>query len=141
MTYTMMLWTFIGWYRAKCAQPDVVPASTLPYIAPLQPYSAYFATFLGCTCMFFIGFDTFAPFDVKGFITSYFALAFGPFMFVLWKVLKRTQFVVPAEADLISGKAECDEECREWEEGGLEENERKRLAQMSVLKRSWERLW
>lgn len=38
-------------------------------------------------------------------------------------------------------KDEIDEECREWEEGGLEENEAKRLSQMSFVQRTWERMW
>lgn len=62
-------------------------------------------------------------------------------MFVLWKVLKKTKFVAPEEADLVSGKAECDEECRIWEEGGLEENVRKRLEGMGYLRRKWETIW
>lgn len=68
-TYTMMTWTFIGWYRAKKAQPGVVPDSALPYIAPLTPYTAYFATGLGVVAMIFNGFDVFAPFDYQ---VSYF---------------------------------------------------------------------
>jgi amino acid transporter len=141
MTYTGMLAVFIGWHRARKAQPDVVPDESLPYRAPLAPWSAYFAVFLGCVTMIFIGFDTFAPFSVQGFITSYFALGFGPFMFVLWKVVKRTKYIHPRNVDLVSGKAEVDEECRLWEDGGVEENERRRLQQMSLLRRTWERIW
>lgn len=140
-TYTGMTWTFIGWYRAKKAQPGVVPDSTLPYISPLAPYTAYLATGIGVVAMIFNGFDVFAPFDYQGFITDYFALAFAPFMFVLWKVLKKTKFVSPEDADLVSGKEECDEECRIWEEGGLEENERRRLEGMGYFRRKWETIW
>jgi yeast amino acid transporter len=141
MTYTGMVITFIGWYRARNAQADVVPVSSLPYVAPYSPWTAYLAVTLGCLNMFFIGYDTFEPFSVQGFITSYFALGFGPFMFVLWKVVKRTKWVDPKEADLVTEKAEIDEECKIWEEGGIEENARKRLQEMGVLKRTWERMW
>lgn len=140
-TYTGMLWTFIGWYRGRMAQPDAVPLSTLPYIAPLTPWSAYFACGLGCFTLLFIGFDIFVPFDYQGFITDYFAVAFGPFMFVLWKVIKRTKFVSPAEADLLGGKEQCDEECRIWEDGGVAENVRARLQGMNAFRRAWEKMW
>lgn len=77
----------------------------------------------------------------EGFITDYFALAFAPFMFLLWKVVKKTKFVSPEEADLISGKEEVDEECRIWEEGGIEENVRRRLEGMNWFQRKWETMW
>lgn len=136
-----MLWTFIGWYRARQAQPGVVPDSSLPYIAPLTPWAAYFAAAIGFLAMIFNGFDVFVPFDYQGFITDYFAVAFAPFMFVLWKVVKKTKFVSPADADLISGKEECDEECRIWEDGGVEENERLRLQQLGFFNRIWQSMW
>lgn len=139
MTYTMMIITFIGFYRARTAQG--MDPTTLPYLAPLAPYSAYLALALGCIAIFFVGFDAFSPFDVRSFITAYFALAFGIFMYVFWKIFKKTKMVDPSLADLISGKKEVDEECRHWEEGGIEEVEKARLAQMGFARRCWERLW
>ncbi|KAI1499575.1 amino acid permease/ SLC12A domain-containing protein [Biscogniauxia marginata] len=139
MAYTMMLVAYLGFYHARRAQ-GMDPA-TLPYRAPWAPYPAYFALLLGILALLFVGFDAFGPFDVRGFVTNYFALAYGVFMFLVWKVVRRTKFVNPKDADLISGKKEVDEECRHWEEGGIEENEKKRLAQMSFLHRCWERIW
>ncbi|KAI1493314.1 amino acid permease/ SLC12A domain-containing protein [Biscogniauxia mediterranea] len=139
MTYTMMLVAYLGFYHAWRAQ-GMDPA-TLPYRAPWAPYTAYFALFIGVMALLFVGFDSFAPFDVRSFITNYFGLAFGVFMFVLWKVLKRTKFVSLRDADLITGKKEVDEECKHWEEGGIEEVEKQRLAQMSFTRRCWERIW
>lgn len=69
-TYTGMTWTFIGWYHAKKAQPGVVPDSALTYIAPLTPYTAYFATGLGVLAMIFNGFDVFVPFDYREYINA-----------------------------------------------------------------------
>lgn len=138
-TYTFMLWVFVGWYRARTAQR--LPLSELHYTAPLAPYSAYFALFLGCVAIFFIGFDTFEPFSVQSFITSYFCVPYSVVLFFIWKVLKRTQFVDPKDADLYSGKEEVDEECRCWEEGGIKENYKARLAEMGFVKRCWERIW
>lgn len=138
-TYVAMLWTYIGWYNACKAQG--VDKSKLPYRAPLAPYSAWLAIAVGCIVLLFIGFDVFVPWDTQGFVTSYFGAAFGIVMFVFWKLLKRTKFVDPARADIISGKAEIDAECWHWEEGGYEENEKKRLAQMNLVHRTWERIW
>ncbi|KAI1076652.1 proline permease [Whalleya microplaca] len=139
MSYTMMMITYVGFYRARTSQ-GMDPA-TLPYRAPWAPYSTYFALMLGILALIFVGFDAFVPFDVRGFVTNYFALAFGIFMYLVWKVFRRTSFVSPKDADLISGKKEVDDECKHWEEGGIEEVERQRLAQMSIARRFWERLW
>ncbi|CAJ2510501.1 Uu.00g133100.m01.CDS01 [Anthostomella pinea] len=139
MAYTLMLVAYLGFYHARVAQ-GMDPA-TLPYRALWAPYSTYFALLLGVLALLFVGYDSFYPFDVWSFITSYFALAFGIFMFLLWKVVRRTKFVSPRDADLISGKAEVDEECRHWEESGIEEVEKQRLARMSFPRRCWERLW
>ncbi|KAI1336372.1 amino acid permease/ SLC12A domain-containing protein [Xylariaceae sp. FL0016] len=139
MAYTMMLVAYLGFYHARRAQ-GLDPAS-LPYLAPWAPYSTYLALLLGVLALIFVGFDAFVPFDVRSFITSYFAVGFAIFMFVLWKVLKRTKFVHPRDADLVSGKKEVDEECRHWEEGGIEENEKRRLAELGFAQRCWERLW
>jgi amino acid transporter len=138
-TYVGMLWTYIGWYRARVAQK--FDASLLPYTAPLTPYTAYFALVLGVVMIIFIGYDTLVPFSIQGFITSYFGAWFSVAVFVFWKVFKRTSFVDPAEADFVSGKAAIDEECRKWEEGGIEENIRARLAEMPFWRRCWERMW
>lgn len=139
MTYTMMMIAYIGFYRARNAQ-GMDPAS-LPYLAPFTPYTSYLALVLGCTAVLFVGFDTFEPFEYRDFITAYFAFPFGVIMFVGYKVFKKTSFVRPADADLISGKKEVDEECRHWEEGGIQENVKARLAEMSFLRRTWEKMW
>ncbi|KAF1358329.1 proline permease [Lizonia empirigonia] len=138
-TYVGMLWTYIGWHRARVAQK--FDASLLPYTAPFTPYTAYLALVLGVLMIIFIGYDTLVPFSVQGFITSYFGVWFSIFVFIFWKLFKRTRFVDPREADFVSGKATIDDECREWEEGGIEENVKARLAEMPVWRRCWERMW
>jgi len=139
LTYTGMLLTYLGWHYAKIAQG--IKPTDLPYVAPWNPYAAYFAILIGCLTMIFIGFDTFVPWSTQGFITSYFGLAFGVVMFCFWKIFRKTKFIPSSQADLVSGKKEIDEECRHWEEGGLEENEKRRLAEMNLLRRCWERMW
>jgi yeast amino acid transporter len=140
LTYTSMLIVFMGWFRALKAQ-GIDRKTDLPWFAPLQPYTCIFAIGVGCTVLLFIGFDVFAPFSTQGFITSYFGLAFWAFTFLFWKIVKKTKFADPKTADLVSGKKEVDEECSIWEEGGLEKAEGERLAQMNVVRRTWEKMW
>lgn len=135
----MMIMTFVGWYRARTAQG--LTNDQLYYVAPLNPYAAFLGLFLGCLALLFIGFDQFVPFNAQGFVTSYFCLPYSFILFVVWKVLKKTKWVDPAQADLVEGKPEADEECRHWEEGGIDENWKRELAAMPFWKRCWERIW
>lgn len=138
-TYTCMLVVFLAWYKARIAQG--LPTSSLSYLAPFTPYCAYLGIGLGCIAITFIGFDSFHPFSVQGFITSYFCIPYSIILYLGWKFIKKTKFVSAEDADLFSGKKEVDEECRIWEEGGIEENYRKKLAEMPFAKRCWERMW
>ncbi|KAJ5697424.1 hypothetical protein N7488_011108 [Penicillium malachiteum] len=140
LTYTGMLFVFIAWYRALKAQ-GIDRRAFVPWASPCQPYAACLAIVIGCLAAIFNGFSVFKPFDVQGFITDYFGLAFWAVMFVFWKVYHRTKFVDPAQADLYSGKAEIDEECKIWEDGGYEERRKAELAQMNLVRRTWERMW
>jgi len=143
LTYMGMLWTFLGWYYALKAQgiSRVKGQTPLPYVAPFAPYSAYFSIGVGAVIVLFIGFDYFVPWDTQGFITSYFGLAFGVVMGLGWKILKKTPYWRPEQVDLVTGKKEIDEECSIWEDGGLMENEKARLAAMPWWRRWWEKLW
>lgn len=139
LTYTSMACTFLGWYRALRAQ-GIDRKSYLPWISPLQPYMAIVAVILGFSTALFNGYAVFKPFDAQGFVTSYFGLAFFVVMFAFWKVVKRTKWVDPATADIYTGKAEIDEECRIWEDGTWDEKHKAELAQMNIIRRMWERM-
>lgn len=140
LTYTGMLCVFIGWYRAIKAQ-GIDRKQFVPWASPWQPYAAIWAIVIGSVTALFNGFTAFKPFSVQGFVTSYFGLAFWVVMYVFWKVYHRTKLVNPAEADLYSGKAEIDEECKLWEDGGWEERRKAELAQMHWGRRLWEKMW
>ncbi|OQV09565.1 hypothetical protein CLAIMM_13672 [Cladophialophora immunda] len=143
-TYCVLVVTVISlitYLVASNAAAQGVDRNTLPYKAPFAPYTAYMAIVVGCVVMLFIGFDCFVPWSTQGFITNYFGLAYGIFMYFFWKVIKRTKFVDPKTCDIWSGKAEIDEECKIWEEGGFEEVEKARLAQMNIFRRTWEKIW
>ncbi|KAE8154701.1 amino acid permease/ SLC12A domain-containing protein [Aspergillus avenaceus] len=140
ITYTSMVCVFLGWYRALKAQ-GLNRKTDLPWRAPFQPYFAILAVTIGSLITLFNGFSVFSPFSVQGFITSYFGLAFFVVMFLFWKIWHKTEFVDPATADLLSGKAEIDEECKIWEDGGFEERRREELKRMNWAKRMWEKMW
>jgi yeast amino acid transporter len=141
LTYLGMLVTFLRWMAALKAQGYSRDKSTLPYVAPLAPYSAICSLTVGSLVIFFIGWDSFVPWSTRGFITAYFGLALGALTFVFWKVYRRTKFVRASEIDLVSGKKEIDLECEIWEDGGIEENEKRRLAVLPWWKRWWEKIW
>ncbi|KAJ5094818.1 hypothetical protein N7456_010679 [Penicillium angulare] len=140
LTYTGMLCVFIAWYRALKAQ-GIDRKQFVPWASPGQPYAACFAIAIGSLVAVFNGFSVFKPFSVQGFVTSYFGLAFWVVMFSFWKIYHRTKLVDPASADLYAGKAEVDEECKIWEDGGYEERRKAELAQMNWVRRLWEKMW
>lgn len=142
-TYCLMLVTYLFWWRARKVQG--LTGDMLPYAAPLTPWAPAFALLLGCLALLFVGFDVFEPFDVRGFITSYFALMFAAVMYVVGRVKYWREgkggLVNPKDADLYSGKAEIDAECSHWEEGGIENVEKARLAELPFMRRQWEKIW
>ncbi|EXA39756.1 hypothetical protein FOVG_11237 [Fusarium oxysporum f. sp. pisi HDV247] len=141
-SYSFMLLAYIGFYRARKAQG--LTDESLYYVTPYTPYTPIMALALGCTAILFVGFDVFSPFSLRGFITSYFAVGFTAVMYLIGKIKYWREgrgVVNPKNADLITGKAEIDEECRQWEEGGIEEVEKARLAEINWARRTWERMW
>lgn len=139
VNFTCFFWVYLGWYRALKAQGFDRP--TLPYHCNFAPYTAWFGLIFGILIVLFLGFDSFAPFSIQGFVTTYFGVFWCTSMFLLWKVVKKTKFVDPATVDIWEGKAGVDAECAIWENGGIDENEKQRLAQMNVIQRTWERIW
>ncbi|KAJ5599466.1 hypothetical protein N7450_000533 [Penicillium hetheringtonii] len=140
LTYTGMLCVFIAWYRALKAQ-GIDRKQFVPWASPFQPYMTILAIVIGCLTALFNGFSVFKPFNIQGFVTAYFGMAFWAVMFAFWKLFHRTKFVSPADADLYSGKAEVDEECKIWEDGEWEERRKVELAQMNWVRRVWEKMW
>ncbi|KAF5971784.1 general amino acid permease [Fusarium coicis] len=114
VNFTAMTWVFIGWRRALKAQGitrqgettfkkslfkktsgrQPVPGIVSPFIAPCASWTPYLCLVIGGSTSIFIGFDIFQPWSLKGFITSYFGLAWFFFMFIFWKVVKRAKMPV-----------------------------------------------
>jgi len=94
-----MTTTYIFFYRAVKAQG--IDRRTFPYRGWFQPYCAWIAlTFMVCVVCCY-GYACFLPWSVDSFFSSYTMVLVAPVLFIFWKVVKRTKFVGPLEADLV----------------------------------------
>ena len=86
--------------------------STFAYVAPWQPYGAWFALFFCCVLALIKNFTVFLghEFDYKTFITGYIGLPVFFISFFGYKFYYKTKFVKPEEADLYTFKAAVDQE-------------------------------
>ncbi|KAF4125420.1 hypothetical protein GMORB2_4260 [Geosmithia morbida] len=97
--YMIMNITFIFYYRACEAQG--VDRKKMPYYGYFQPYGAYVALVVQTLICIFYNYEAFYPeFNVETFFRGYTMQCVMPFLFIGWKLLKRTRFVKPHEADL-----------------------------------------
>ncbi|KAH7883097.1 dicarboxylic amino acid permease [Phlebopus sp. FC_14] len=112
ITWMCISYTHIAFMRALKAQG--IDRNTLPYKAPLQPFGSWFALFFTGIVLTFNGFSTFLPFVSSSFITSYIAIPIFIVLWVRYKVYFRTRTIPAAEADLVTGKQEIDDEEEEF---------------------------
>lgn len=97
--YIIMTVTYLCFYRACVAQD--IDRTKFPYCGWFQPYSAWIALVAECLVVLFYGYSSFTPWSVANFFTYYTMVIVAPILFVAWKLIKRTSFVKPHEADLI----------------------------------------
>ncbi|KAF2649445.1 hypothetical protein K491DRAFT_610728 [Lophiostoma macrostomum CBS 122681] len=143
VNFTAMGVVFVAWYRALQMQGYRRIGIVFPYVSPFAPYTAYMIIVIGSIVSLGIGFDVFAPFSYRGFITSYFGLAWFVLAFALFKIVKRSKLVDPKTVDIFmhGRKQDIDAECRFWEDATSDGNEKVRLARMNAFVRAWERFW
>ncbi|ODV87391.1 hypothetical protein CANARDRAFT_26791 [[Candida] arabinofermentans NRRL YB-2248] len=111
INYFMMMITYLCFYRACKAQGvDRFKMPLQSWCTKLQPWPAIISLFLTGVIIMFLGTSAFIPtFDVNSFL-YYYLMAFVDIgLFIFWKLLKRTKFVDPAEADLTSDLQAIDE--------------------------------
>ena len=100
INFIVMSVTYIFWYRACKAQG--FDRTKLPYVGRFQPYGAYIALTIQTLMVIFYGYGAFKPtFNVETFFKSYTMQLVMPVLFIGWKLIKRTRFVRPHEADLV----------------------------------------
>lgn len=91
--------TYIFFHRACKAQG--LDRKSLPYTGYLQPFCAYFALAWIFIFACIYGYTCYLPWDVSSFFSQYTMQLFIPWLFVAWKVVKKTKMVKPHEADLV----------------------------------------
>ncbi|KAF5972930.1 amino acid permease [Fusarium coicis] len=97
--YITMNITFLFYYRACKAQG--VDRKKMPYFGYFQPYCAWIALILHTVVCYTYGYTSLAPFDAKNFFSNYTMQIIAPFMYLGWKLIKRTKVVSAKECDLV----------------------------------------
>ena len=91
--------TYLKFYYACKAQG--LDRSKLPYTGWFQPYCAWFALFWMFTVTCIYGYTCYLPWNVSSFFSNYTMQLFIPPLFIIWKLVKKTHWVKPHEADLV----------------------------------------
>jgi len=91
----------LGFQRAL--QAHGVSRDTLPYKAFWQPYFSYYGLFWSVLITLTQGFTAFMPWSTENFFIAYVSLILWVVLFVGHKLICRTSFVKPSEADITSG--------------------------------------
>ncbi|KAK6198488.1 proline-specific permease [Scheffersomyces amazonensis] len=113
-TYICMWITYFKFRIALKAQGVDINSDSYPYFKVakwLTPFT-YFGFFINVMVLLCNGFWIFFPgqFTVANLFTSYFAPVLFVFLFIFWKIFKKTKYRSGLEADITSGKKEIDEE-------------------------------
>lgn len=98
--------TYIFFHRACAAQG--LDRKKLPYYGYFQPYCAYIALVWIFVFACLYGYTCYLPWDVSNFFSQYTMQLFVPWLYVFWKIFKKTKIVKPHEADLVWEKALVD---------------------------------
>lgn len=106
-TWCSICLAYIHFHKAMKAQG--VARSDLIFRSPLQPFTAWAAFWYFAIIIVFNGFDAFAPtFVIDSFLTAYIGIPIFFGLYFFWKVVKRTKWISPADADIYTGKAAMD---------------------------------
>jgi yeast amino acid transporter len=114
INFSVMTFTYIRFHKACRAQG--ISRDSLPHKGWLQPYAAWYAL-TGTFIMTFIGgYTVFLPgnWDIPTFLFSYTMIFVFPVIFLGWKIIKRTKWVRPEDADLRKELEEIEEYTRNY---------------------------
>lgn len=107
ITWASINLSHIQFQRAMKAQN--VPRHLLPYLAPLQPYLAWYGLFFNILIVITQGFTAFMPWSTVDFFTAYISVILFVVLYVGYKVAFRPAFVKVSEADLNKGRLQTAE--------------------------------
>lgn len=91
----------LAFMRALAAQN--ISRDSLPYKAHWQPWFAWYGLGFNCLIILTQGFTAFIPWDVSSFFAAYISVLLFVVLYVGHKIVKKTKFVVPEEADVDTG--------------------------------------
>lgn len=113
LTWVSILVAHIYFVKARRAQG--VDEKTMRYKSPFGLWGSYCALAFCVLVSLTKNFDVFIDgFDYKNFITGYLGIPLYLIMILGYKIIKKTKEVIPAEADLWTGKAVVDADEQEW---------------------------
>lgn len=109
LNYVFMGITYLCFYRACKAQG--IDRDGFTYKAWFQPYTAIIATGFLIVVVGILGYTVFMPgsWSVDTFLYNYVMIFVSAAVFILWKVIKRTKFIRPEDADLRTGLEEIED--------------------------------
>lgn len=109
-----MCFTYLKFKKALEAQG--ISRDSLPHKSFWQPWGTYYALIM-CFIMTFVGgYTVFLPgfWDIPTFLFSYTMIGVFPILFVVWKLIHKTKWVKPHEADLKKDLEEIEEYQRNY---------------------------
>ncbi|KAF9634632.1 Amino acid/polyamine transporter I [Lasiodiplodia theobromae] len=87
---------------------------SLPYTGRGQPWLAYYGLFFNVLIIITQGFTAFIPWSVSDFFVAYLSLIIFAVLYFGHKIVFKTKFVNPLEADIDTGRLPAETEV--WEE-------------------------
>lgn len=92
----------------KILQYNGIDRSTLPYVAPLQPYLSWFGLISITIIVLTQGFSAFVPWDTTSFFTDYVSVILFVLLYAGYWAVRRPGFVKIADVDLKKGQVNSD---------------------------------
>lgn len=112
ITWSCISASHLGFMRALKAQG--ISRDDLPYKTRWQSYFAWYGLFFNVIILLTQGFTVFIDFNVESFFAAYVSLMLFVVMYIGHKLITKSKFVVPSEADLRTGCVEKDD--TNWED-------------------------
>jgi amino acid transporter len=107
IAWTCINITHIFFMKALAARGQ--SRDTLPYKAFWQPYFSYYGMVFNIIIILTNGFTAFMPWSTKDFFVAYISVFIFVTLYAGHKIVTRSKFVKPIDADLDSGRREVDE--------------------------------
>ncbi|ATY60722.1 amino acid permease [Cordyceps militaris] len=104
ITWALINYCHIRFMQALKAQN--IDRSSLPYVAPFQPYLSWFGLFFNVLIIFTSGFTVFINWNTSDFFAAYVSLLIFVVCYVVHKLVYRTKVVPLSEVDLVKGRSQ-----------------------------------